>query len=97
MAEEAMSGDIYTLTDEDGKEEEFELLASCTYEGKEYYALTPVGEETDEYVILRVEEEDGEPIFVTIDDDDEFDTVADIFEDEVFSEIDYDEDNSEEE
>ena len=47
MAEEAMSGDIYTLTDEDGKEEEFELLASCTYEGKEYYALTPVGEETD--------------------------------------------------
>ena len=46
---------------------------------------------------MRVEEEDGEPIFVTIDDDDEFDTVADIFEDEVFSEIDYDEDNSEEE
>ena len=75
MAEEAMSGDIYTLTDEDGKEEEFELLASCTYEGKEYYALTPVGEETDEYVILRVEEEDGEPIFVTIDDDEELENV----------------------
>ena len=36
-------------------------------------------------------DEDGEEILVSVDDDDEFDRVSDIFEDEVFSDIDYDE------
>ena len=38
-----------------------------------------------------MEDEDGEMMLVTIDDDDEFDAVADIFDDELFSDIDYDE------
>ena len=43
-----------------------------------------------EYTILKSEkDENGEDIFVTVDDDDEFDAVADIFEDELFSEEDY--------
>ena len=54
--------------------------------------MTPVDEDTDEYVILRVDEEDGDDItLVTVDDDDEFDRVADEFEDKLFGEIDYDE------
>ena len=81
---EIFEGDIYTLTDETGKESEFE--------GKTYLALIPVEEGMDEYVILRLEaDEKGEEVLVTIDDDDEFDRVADYFEDELFDTIDYDE------
>ncbi|MCI8387748.1 MAG: DUF1292 domain-containing protein [Clostridiales bacterium] len=83
--------DIFTLTDEDGTEQQFQLLGSCELEGVEYLALVPLDEDSEEYVILKREtDEDGEDILVTIDDDDEFDRVADIFEDELFGEIDYD-------
>ena len=90
---EIFDGDIYTLTDETGKESEFELIGSCEFEGKTYLALIPVEDGMDEYVILRLEaDEKGEEILVTIEDDDEFDRVADYFEDELFDTIDYDED-----
>ena len=94
--EEIFDGDIYTLTDETGKESEFELIGTCEFEGKTYLALIPVEEGRDEYVILRLEtDEKGEDILVTIDDDDEFDRIADYFEDELFDTIDYDEGNEE--
>ena len=89
---EIFDGDIYTLTDETGKESEFELIGSCEFEGKTYLALIPVEEGMEEYVILRLEaDEKGEEVLVTIDDDDEFDRVADYFEDELFDTVDYDE------
>ncbi len=92
---EIFDGDIYTLTDETGKESEFELIGSCEFEGKTYLALIPVEEGMDEYVILRLEaDEKGEEILVTIDDDDEFDRIADYFEDELFDTVDYDEEGS---
>ncbi|MBQ7822160.1 MAG: DUF1292 domain-containing protein [Clostridia bacterium] len=95
MAEEFYDDSVYTLTDEDGNEEEFELLGSAEIEGKVYLALVPsaqAGSDDAEYVILRQDkDEDGEDILVTIDDDDEFDTVADLFEDELFGEVTYDE------
>lgn len=85
-------GEIFTLTDETGKESEFELLGSCEFEGKTYLALVPVEEGTEEYVILRLEtDEKGEEMLVTIDDDDEFDRIADYFEDALFDTVDYDE------
>ena len=92
MADEIFeTEDIYTLTDEDGKEMQFSLLGSCEIDGKEYFAMIPLEEGTEEYVILKKEvDENGEEMLVTIDDDDEFDRVADLFEDELFSEIDYD-------
>ncbi len=83
--------DIFTLTDEEGVEKQFQLLGSCEIDGNEYLALVPLDEESDEYVILKREtDESGEDILVTIDDDEEFDRVADLFEDELFDEIDYD-------
>lgn len=97
MSEELYEGeDIYTLTDEDGEEKEFGFLGSCEVDGKEYLALVPMGEgEGEEYVILRREmDENGDEMLVTIDDDDEFDRIADIFEDELFDEIDYDGDGN---
>ena len=85
--------EIYTLTDEEGKEQDFQLLGTCEIEGVEYLALVPVddGGEPAEYVILKVEkDENGEEMLVTIDDDEEFDRVADLFEDNLFDEVDYD-------
>ena len=83
------------LTDEDGKEVEFDFVDSFDFEEKTYYVLIPTEDNKDEeYVILRLEkDENGEDILSTIDDDEEFDRVADYFEDEYFSEIDYDSDS----
>ncbi len=84
--------EVLTLTDEDGKEVEFEFIGTVKLDGKEYYALVPF-EDNDEgaYVVLRAEDAgDGDINLVTIEDDDEYDRVADLVEDEFFSEIDYD-------
>ena len=84
---------IFTLTDEEGNESQFELIGNLDINGNTYVALVPVdnNSEEEEYVILKVEEdENGEEFLVTIDDDDEFDEVADAFEDEFMSEFDYD-------
>ena len=93
LPEEEEEVDVFTLTDEEGNEQQFEILGSIELDGNVYYAMTPVDEDTDEYVILRVDEEDGDDVtLVTVDDDEEFDRVADEFEDKLFGEIDYDED-----
>ena len=67
--------------------------SSCS-EPASYLALIPLDDnEAGEYVILKHELDDnGEDMLVTIDDDDEFDRVADFFEDQLFDEVDYDED-----
>ncbi len=93
MADEIFeTEDIYTLTDEDGTEMNFKLLAEAQIEGVTYLALIPEEDnEAEEYVILKlVQDENGEQLLVTIDDDEEFDRIADFFEDELFGEVDYD-------
>ncbi len=83
--------EIYTLTDEEGNEAEFELAGSRELDGETYFALIPTTPDNDEYVILKADTaDDGEQMLVTIDDDDEFNRIADIFEEELFGEIDYD-------
>lgn len=85
-----------TLTDEEGKEIDFEVIGDAEIEGKFYYAMTPAGAEADnegiiEYVLLKlIEDENGEEVFVTVDDEDEFDKVASFFDDLFDSEEDYD-------
>ena len=98
-----MEVEIYTLTDEDGKESDFELIGRQDVNGQSYVALAPVDdeEETDEdeeggFIVLKVVEEDGEEIFETIADEEEFDRIADIFEDEMFQDMDYDEEEEDE-
>ncbi len=91
---ENFEAEIFTLTDEDtGKQEQFELVGTCESDGQTYYALVSVENESDEYVILKVTEADGETVLVTIDDDEEFDRIADIFDDELFADIDYDQES----
>ena len=93
MTDEYKDENIITLTDEDGKECNFEVMAEKEIEGITSYALLQLEDnENGEYVLLKLEkDEDGEDILVSVDDDDEFDRVSDIFEDEFFSDIDYDE------
>ena len=87
---------IITLTDEDGKEIDFEVIGDAEIDGVVYYAMTPAGvldnnEGIIEYVLLKLEVgEDGEEMFVTVDDEAEFDKVADYFDNMFDSEEDYD-------
>ena len=89
--------EIFTLTDDEGNESDFEMIGSLDIDGGTYVALIPVEDNDDgEYVILKVVvDDDGEETLVTIDDDEEFDKVADAFEDEFIAEFDYDENESE--
>ena len=86
MSEEYGS-DFMSITDEDGKEYELEVLAELDYNGSHYLALVPAeeeGAESDEedleVSILRSEEENGEQILVTLDDDDELDRVYEYYQ-----------------
>ena len=78
MSEE-YTPDLYTLEDEDGNEQVFEMLDVMEYEGEKYYALTPYYENPDEalgddgeVVILKSDFDGDEEIMVSIDDDEEY-------------------------
>lgn len=96
MEENMLENEYFTLTDEEGNEVEFELIAQCERNEQIYLAMIPVEDEAKndsdvcEYIILKVAEEDGEEVLVTVDDDDELDDVADYFDDLFTQEIDYD-------
>ena len=94
MEENTMSNELYTLTDEEGNELEFEMIGQCEMNGTTYYAMIPAESDENgefyEYTILKSVMEDGEEMLVSIDDDEEFDDVADYFDDLFSQEIDYD-------
>ena len=91
--EEELDENIITLTDEEtGEEQDFEIWAKATIDEKLYFALVPVEDDGEEYVILSATVDGEDLIFETIEDDDEFEKVEDYFNDLLFSEVDYDED-----
>ena len=70
---------------------EFDVLARGEIDGKLYYALAPVGDESDEYIILSAHEDGEDIIFESVDDDDEFDKAEDFFNDLFMNaDVDYD-------
>ena len=90
--EEELDENIITLTDDEtGEEQDFEIWAQATIDEKLYFALVPVEDDGEEYVILRATVDGEDLIFETIDDDDEFEKAEDYFNDLLFSEVDYDE------
>ena len=94
MNEEILVGDVYTLTDDEtGEEMQYEIIGAATLDEVFYVALVPTDEEVEEYIILRVEADEatGENILVTIEEDDEWERVSAYFDNEIFSDIDYDE------
>lgn len=80
--------DLITLTDDEGKEYNFEVLDAIETDTDRYLALLPLYEDpqkmlddSGELVIVKVCEENGEEFFCEIEDDDEYETVADAFVD----------------
>ena len=79
--------DLFTLEDEDGNEQVFELLDVLEYEDNTYYALVPYyGDDEDalaqddgEFVILKTEEVNGEEMLVSIEEDAEYETIGNKF------------------
>lgn len=87
MSEELdFTPDLYTLVDEEGIEQTFEMLDAIEQDGQKYYALVPYHEEADELleddgdlVILKSQLEGEEEILASIDDDEEFEKIGAIF------------------
>lgn len=88
--------DFITITDDEGKEYELEVLSTLEYNGCTYMAVIPAGDSQDtlqlEVSILKSIEEDSEPILCTIDDEQELEAVYDLIMDSL-----YEEDSEEEE
>lgn len=74
--------DIITLVDEDGKEQEFEVIMTLEVEDNEYAILAPLGsdDEEDAYVFKLVFENDDEYSLVAIEDDEEYENVVAAYE-----------------
>ncbi len=95
--------DLYTLEDEDGNEQVFEMLDTMEFEGEKYFALTPYYEDPDEMledsgevVILKSEFEGDEEMMVSIDDDDEYDRVGEVFMKRIEAMFDFDDEEEDE-
>ncbi len=80
--------DLLTLIDEDGKEQQFEILDEIEQDDKIYYALYPVFNSPEEelesdgvYYIFEAVEEDGEELLVEVEDEQLSESLAEIFED----------------
>lgn len=84
--------DFISITDEDGKEYNLEVLAEVEYQGGRYLALVPAddGDENAELEvsILKAVEENGEQILETVSDDKELEEVYAVLMEQVFEEDD---------
>ena len=86
MNEKEFNPDIYTLVDEEGTEQAFELLDIMELDGQRYFALIPYYENPEEsleddgdLIVLKSEMVDGEEMMASIDDDEEYERVGKIF------------------
>ncbi len=84
--EQDYTPELYTLSDENGKEQTFELIDTYVEGDERYYAMVPYFENPDdliqsdgELVILKSDYVDNEEMLVTIDDDDEYERIGGIF------------------
>lgn len=84
---EEYNPDIYTLVDEEGVEQTFELLDVMELEDQRYFALIPYFDDADdaleddgELIILKSEmDENDEELMISIDDEEEYQRVGNIF------------------
>ena len=80
--EQQYGSDFISITDEDGKEYELEILSTIEYQCAEYLALVPAEEdeasEEHEVSILKSVTEDGEDLLVAVEDEDELAAVYDL-------------------
>ena len=76
--------------DEDGTEDELEVLTTVEYNGESYLAVIPASEGEEEHSmeisVLKSAEEDGEPILCAIEDEAELQAVYDLIMDSIYEE-----------
>lgn len=90
---------IISISDDEGNDFELLILDEADMNGVHYLALcestTPEEEENVEIIILKsiVDEATGEEMLSTVDSDDELEAIYQIFEERMFSEDEYDEDD----
>ena len=84
--------DFITITDDEGKEYEMEILSRFEFEGQEYIALTPAGSDDDELStevnLLRIAVENNEEVLEAIADEDELQNAFDYLMNQVFEDED---------
>ena len=86
ILQEEEQSSIITLTDENGKDQDFEYLDCIEYEGKEYLVLMPADELATEIVILEVEPVDEEnENYLSVQDEVLLNNVYAIFKEQFFS------------
>lgn len=83
-------GALITLTDDTGKEVEFEFLDVIEYDSEEYIVLIENDEDADEVVILKINALDEETEeYVSIDDEEILQAVFDLFKKKYEGDIDF--------
>lgn len=80
------SPDLYTLIDEEGNEQAFELLDVMEIDDNRYFALLPFYEDPSEMleddgeiVVLKAEMVDDEEMMASIDNDEEYERIGNLF------------------
>ena len=87
--EDQFGSDFITIVDEDGTEYELEVLSTLEYNGENYLAVVPAGEEDVEALevsILKNVDEDGESILCAVEDELELQTVYELIMNELYEE-----------
>lgn len=87
---DAYGSDFITITDDDSKDYELEVLSTLEYNGETYLAVVPAEESQDELElevsILKSVEEDGEPYLCAIEDEAELEAVYSLLMDSLYEE-----------
>lgn len=99
LENEGMDRDTVSLVDEDGKEQEFEIVDCAELDGREYMALVPIFDDPEammeddgEAVILRIAEdsdEEGDQYLESITDEDEYNRIEALFRERLSDEYDF--------
>lgn len=80
--------DIIILVDENGDEQEYEVLDTVEYDGERYVVL--IQEDDDEVSILKVESDDGDDLQLVSCEDDIIEEVYQIFKENNTENFDFD-------
>ena len=87
---DAYGSDFITISDDDGKDYELEVLSTLEYNGETYLAVVPAEESQDEreleVSILKSVEEDGEPYLCAIEDEAELEAIYSLLMDALYEE-----------
>ena len=100
--EQEYNPDLYTLVDEEGVEQTFELLDVMELDGERYFALIPYYDDPDELVeddgdliVLKSQMDGDEELMVSIDDEEEYQRVRNLFLEKLSEMFDYEDEADE--